>query len=125
MNKRLEKIKEFIAFVEASKFKLNRLVNANLDMCYSNYEMENLLLMLKEEHEMARKAGILSTDFHNGDFKVQVTYDYFQHLTKGVKEIHIEPSLFPEFGYEHLFAEVDGIHLLGVRKIDNKKMQAQ
>lgn len=121
----MKKIKEFLAFLEESKFKIHRLANANLDMCYSNYEMENLLLMLKEKQGMAQKAGILSTDFHDGNLKVQVTYDYYQHLTKGVKEIHIEPSLFPEFGYEHLFAEVDGVHLLAVRKIDNKKMQAQ
>ncbi len=86
MNKRLEKIKEFIAFLEASKFKLHRLVNANLDMCYSNYEMENLLLVLKEKQEKAQKAGILSTGFFDGNFEVQVTYEYFQHLTEGVKD---------------------------------------
>lgn len=121
----MEKIKAFLAYLETSKFKLHRLANANLDMCYSNYEMENLLLMLKEKQEMAQKAGILSTDFYDGICKVQVTYEYFQHLTEGVKEIRSEPSLFPQFEYEHLFAEVDGVHLLAVRKVDNKKMQAQ
>lgn len=74
---------------------------------------------------MAKKAGILSTDFYDGYFKVQVTYEYFQHLTVGIKEIHNEPSRFPQFGYEHLFAEVDDVHLLAVRKVDNKRMQAQ
>lgn len=121
----MKKIKEFLAFLEGSKFKIHRLANANLDMCYSNYEMEDLLLMLKEKQEMAQKAGILSTDFHDGNYKVQVTYEHFQHLTEDVKEIHIGSLLFPEYGYEHLFAEVDGIHLLAVRKVDNKKMQAQ
>ena len=121
----MEKIKAFLAYLETSKFKLHRLANANLDICYSNYEMENLLLMLKEKREMAQKAGILSTDFHDGNLKVQVTYEYFQHLTVGIKEIHNEPSRFSQFGYEHLFAEVDGVHLLAVRKIENKKMQAQ
>lgn len=120
----MEKIKAFLAYLETSKFKLHRLANANLDMCYSNYEMENLILVLKEKQEMAQKFGILSTDFHDGNLKVQVTYEYFQHLTEGIKEIHNEPSRFPHFGYEHLFAEVDGVHLLAVRKVDHKKMQA-
>ncbi|MGG2054656.1 hypothetical protein ABFY48_09660 [Lysinibacillus pakistanensis] len=65
----MEKIKAFLVYLETSKFKLHRLANANLDMCYSNYEMKNLLLMLKEKQEMAQKAGILSTDFHDGNFK--------------------------------------------------------
>ncbi|MDM5233350.1 hypothetical protein [Lysinibacillus pakistanensis] len=121
----MEKIKEFLVYLETSKFKLHRLANANLDMCYSNYEMGNLLLMLKEKQEMGQKAGILSTDFHDGNFKVQVTYEYFQHLTKGVKEIRSEPSMSPQFEYEHFFAEVDGVQLLAVRKVDKKKMQAQ
>lgn len=121
----MEKIKAFLAYLETSKFKLHRLANTNLDMCYSNFEMEDLLLMLNEKKEMAQKAGILSTDFYNGNFKVQVTYEYFQHLTKGVKEIHIEPSLFPELENEYLFAEVDGVQLVAVWKVENKKMQAQ
>jgi len=118
---KMDKIKAFIEFLNSSTVRQHRLANANLDMCYSNYEMENLLLMLKEKQEMAQKAGILSTDFYDGYFKVQVTYEYFQQLTEGVKEIRSEPSMFPQFGYEHLFAEVDGVHLLAVRKVDNKK----
>ncbi|MEY9972302.1 hypothetical protein ABH966_002676 [Lysinibacillus sp. RC46] len=121
----MEKIKAFLAFLEASKFKLHRLANANLDMCYSNFQMEDLLSMLMEKQEMAQKAGILSSDFYDGICKVQVTYEYFQRLTEGVKEIRIISSMFQEFEQEHLSAEVDGVQLVAVRKAENKKMQAQ
>jgi len=82
----MEKIKEFLAFLKASKFKLHRLANANLDMCYSKFVMEDLLSILTEKHEMAKDAGILSTDFydgvcHVGNIEVQLQYMQVKRLT--------------------------------------------
>lgn len=111
-----------MAFLEASKFKEHRLANANLDMCYSKFDMDKLLAILKEKHEMAKAAGILATDLYDGVCHVQVMYEDF---TAEVKEICIEPSIFDPMKSEYLFAEVDGIHLVTVRKVENKKMQAQ
>ncbi|MGE7916667.1 hypothetical protein [Lysinibacillus xylanilyticus] len=88
----MEKIKEYLAFLEASKFKLHRLANANLNMCYSKFIMEDLLSILAEKDDMAKGAGILSTDFYDGNCHVQITYEDFQRLTEGVKEIRIEPD---------------------------------
>ncbi|MGE6601490.1 hypothetical protein ACQKEY_07165 [Lysinibacillus fusiformis] len=121
----MEKIKAFLAFLEASKFKLHRLANANLDMCYSKFIMEDLLSILAERDELAKDAGILSTDFYDGICHVQVTYEDFQRLTESIKEIRIEPSTFQELEHEHLFIEVGGVQLVAVRKTENKKMQAQ
>lgn len=121
----MEKIKAFLAYQEATKFTLHRVANANLDICYSNFKMMELLSMLKEKHEMAQNAGVLGIDFYDGICNVQVSYDDFQRLTEGVKDIRIEPSLCPEFENEHVYAEVEGIHLVAVRSIEKEKMQAQ
>ncbi|MEK5332722.1 hypothetical protein [Lysinibacillus sp. FSL W8-0992] len=121
----MEKIKAFLAYQETTKYKLHRLANANLDICYSNYEMKDLLSLLKEKHAMAKNAGILGIDFYDGICNVQVSYDDFQRLTKGVQDIRMEFSQFPESENEHLYAEVEGIHLVTVRSIEKEKMQAQ
>lgn len=121
----MEKIKAFLAYQETTKYKLHRLANANLDICYSNYEMKDLLSLLKEKHAMAKNAGILGIDFYDGICNVQVSYDDFQRLTEGVQDIRIEPSLCSESYFEYLNAEVEGIHLVAVRSIEKEKMQAQ
>lgn len=121
----MEKIKAFLAYQETTKYKLHRVANANLDICYSNFKMTELLSMLKEKHEMAENAGVLGIDFYDGICNVQVSYDDFQRLTEGVQDIRIEPSLCPEFENEHVYAEVEGIHLVAVRSIKKEKMQAQ
>lgn len=121
----MDKIKAFVAILEDSKFKQHRLGNANLGMCYVNFAMDDLLSMLAEKHERAKEAGILTTDFYDDVYHVQVTYKVFQRLTIGVREIHSKPSIHRQNGYEHLFAEVDGIHLVTVKKVENEKMQVQ
>ncbi|MGN4124859.1 hypothetical protein ACMGD3_07560 [Lysinibacillus sphaericus] len=121
----MDKIKAFMSFLEESKFKEHRLANANLDMCYSKFGMDKLLAILKEKHEMAKAASILATDFYDGVCYVQVMYEDFEVLTAEINEIRIEPSIFEPMKSEYLFSEVDGIHLVTVRKVENKKMQAQ
>lgn len=119
----MEKIKAFVAFLEESTIKQDRL--GNLGMCYHNFSMDDLIALLAEKHEKAKEAGILGTDIYGGVCHVHVRYEDFQVLTAGLQEIRIEPFQCQSIESEHLFAEVDGILLVSVRDVEHKKMQAQ